>query len=719
MSYYLTYQVTANNRRSNEIKIEFYRKDIDPGSVTSLSNQEFTALRILYPDGVDNKYPLIAGCEATIALRITTASTITPETFLTEYYDEWKVIVYCDSTTVFAGFIEPSEGGYKMKDPPFDLSIKCTDGLGLLKMVDLTDVNENSFLSTVPTLIEFIAGALKKTNLDLNIRIYCNLFESSMSDRSDSPLYDMFNQAKTDYQTFLKNPIDFDTCYEALTKILTGGFTLFQYQGKWVISYRPEMQGTIGPTNYYTEYDSSGAAISSGQDLGTQVNIGFNEQQHPIELDQIVSSQFAVKSVKTIYNYNVWPEIPKNSKFDRGDILLPLFGNVYEPDDNGDDTATLIGTYQGYEVDDWTFGDFPAGPTAIANLPNLSPSINAGWKKSSRNSYNIELNREIVIPKSDSVTKVFQSSAIPVNAGDKLSISFDFRWSYNETITSGPGGNDPLRIGAVIVYIIPATGGTKWWWRSGAGVKNSWRQNAGSSESIFMDDYNAGDKTKLYRAQSLTSAPIPVDGTAYVQLVNANSLTIGANEAYFKNFTIDYLPFVAGGYVQVKGDYWKTAQDANVKDVIEEEVFLSDSQKKVLRGALLRNDGVTLTTPTWYRYGRSESKHYKELLNLGKYCHYYRRYRKITGLFRGVKCYSENDPTSFFPLGFHKQIKFVNNSSSRQYVIAPPLDIDYLAGRFNATFIESFDSSGALGTVPETYTDSEQGGDSHEFKYIF
>src|SRR5690554_6549810 len=137
MAYYLTYTGSFINKRSNTMLIEIYRKDIDPGDPVVLNKRESTGLEYSYPNGNESKYDVIISAEAVIRLRVRLDSSITPETFLTDLYDEWKVIIYMDSQVVFAGYIEPSEGEYSMKDAPLEISIRCTDGLGLIKNVKL------------------------------------------------------------------------------------------------------------------------------------------------------------------------------------------------------------------------------------------------------------------------------------------------------------------------------------------------------------------------------------------------------------------------------------------------------------------------------------------------------------------------------------------------------------------------------------------------------
>lgn len=677
MAYNLAYQGEFTNRRTNNIRLEIYQKDFVP-PVTTLSNKEIIAVSVGYPNGNESKYNTIIGAEANITLRVRSASTITPETFLTDLYDEWKVLIYCDTMLVFAGFIEPSEGNYLMKDAPVQIDVKCTDGLGLLKNVTLTDTAGDSFLNTTPYLIDVVAGCLAKTNLELPIRIYCSIFESSMQDREDDITKDMFNQARTDYRTFLQNANTFVDCYKALEMLLTGGFSIYQWFGRWTISYRPEMQASIGPTLYYSDYDNAGVVTAGNQDLGIYYVIGYDQIQHPINLDQIISYQVPAKSVKNTFNYTVWDEIPKNNKFERGAEFES--GSVSSPP----------GTYKKSTIDDWLYGI--TNPSVGSTQPpnGMLATTDLSYRMSTYDQFNIETIREVVLERTGDPQaghRFLRSDGIPVNAGDKIRITTDYK-----TSAAGTGTRQymmvMLEVASGTPYRLDQVGGAP---VDGIGIL-FWAQT--TAMRFLAKDYQTGEDASQYSSFTLDPPQLPADGTLYILFMMFDP-PVGRVVSY-KNFSFEYFPSVAGSYAQVKGDYWLTSQDRNVKDAIDEEVFISDSTKKVLKGSLLRADGTTLTTPTWYRQGQAETKHFKELLNLGKYRHYYRRFRKIQGTFRGVKSTPVNFLGDFYPIGFHKHYAFINNDGEKMYVFSPPTTIDYVAGTFNTTAIEALDSGNTV-----------------------
>ena len=185
--------------------------------------------------------------------------------------------------------------------------------------------------------------------------------------------------------------------------------------------------------------------------------------------------------------------------------------------------------------------------------------------------------------------------------------------------------------------------------------------------------------------------------------------------SHYKSFSVEYFPYIAGGLSTVDSDYWITEQTADYKDVVEDTVGISDSPIFVLKGAIYRSDGATLTTRSWHRLNIAENRDYKELLNLSRYGAAYRRTWEINGSFGGTMFHPASDQTIRLPLGFHKQFFFPNVSKLNGYYfqLVPPLTIDYKEGVIDANFVDCLkvDSNDESVDLVE--------GDSHQFKYVF
>lgn len=690
MAYTLTYKVHFTNEQSQEVVADIYRKN---GAVPDdVAEYECVSLEISDKSEGQTKYDsTIIAREVLLSLWTKDSDEITWETFITAEHDEWKIIITVDGQPYFHGFITPDEGNAAFQDKPYEVRLSATNGLSLLKDIDLVDINGDPFDSD-HTLMEYIAGALKQTGLELPIRTRCNYFNQQMANKGLGYENDMFAQAKLNYRTFQSSPTEFVSCYDALMIILDKFCRLEYWNGYWQIKNIAELQYIPNgfPDDFYVDYDANGANPVGYQETDNYAQVGKSVDIYPINEDQQIFSRFAIKSAKTIYNYIPWPEIPKNNKFQRGSSISGATGAVYKTDENGDDTTTQIGTYQDFTITDWTFGTFNGTPTPIAQLPALNAGVDSAWRRSSYNNYSVEINREILIDKSTTDTQVLQSEGLPVYLGDKVSIQFDFKMSFNF--------NNQLTIAAVHVYIIPTAGGHPYWWRDGAGITNRWRRNGAASEAINVEFVDSTDKTKIYKSVSLDSQPIPEDGVLYIQFLNVMDNNT-PNQTYFRNFEFTYRPFVAGGYIQVKGDYWLRSQNKVFPDVAKEEVRISDSPKKMLQGALLF--GSDLTEPTWYRNGLSETKKFKELLNIARFNHSYRRMYAIDGSFNGLNFASENNQLVKYPIGFHKRYRFVDMSTPRDFVLVPPLKLDLVKGWINASFVEVVNPSDSTTITPD------------------
>lgn len=693
MAYTEAYTINFKNEQSQEVVATIYKKD---GPVVTVENYMATDMELNDRSDGQTKYDsTIIARELTLTLWSEDSDSITWETFIADEHDTWKIIITVDGQYYFHGFITPDEGNSPFQDKPYEVTFRATNGLALLKDTALVKIDGSSFTGS-SKLIDYIAAALWQTGVDLPIRIYCNYFNKEETrDRTAGLQYDMFGLFYLEYRTFLKDATNYVSCYDALMIILDKFCRLEYWNGMWLIKSIAELQYMPG-NNYYTDYNSDGSVIGGTQDLTNHYQIGKAVDIYPINEDQQIYSRFALKTTKTTYNYTPWPEIPRNSKFERGDAIPGATGVVYQTDENGDDTTTAIGTYQDYTIPDWDFGTF--------NNPPLLPGIDSAWRRSSSNQYGVELNREIIIAKSTTNTQVLQSEGLPVYVGDRLNITFDFKLSFNF--------GAQLTIAVATVYIVPNTGGNYYFWRDGAGITNQWRRNGSAVESINLDYIDGTDHTKIYKSVSLESQPIPVDGTLYIQLINVMDNNT-PNQAFFRNFEFEYKPFVAGGYIQVKGDKWTRSQNKNYPDVADDTVKISDAPKKMLQGALLLETGE-LTPPTWYRYGTTnpfESWHFKYLLNLARYNHSYRRMYALDGSFNGLNCAAENDQLNKFPIRFDKRYRVVDMADPREFVLVPPLKMDLIKGWINASLVEvRLVSSGADGT---------QLADNTSFNYIF
>lgn len=647
--------------------------------------------------------------ELLLQLHVPVGSGIQFDTFVFSQHDDWFISVDVDGELVFEGFLIPDESPLAMQDKPWSISLHATDCLKLLSKQTLAKADGTEFNSK-HSLIEYISAILSRTEIPLPIWVYCNIYYNPMYTRADDPKWDMFSQIYLDYRTFMKSSTEFVDCYTALQIIFKKHFFLAYDNGRWIIYRIPEYQYLADNIRYYTIYNSDGTINSGGIDTTDYSKVGKLNITKPIEETQIQSALFANKTVRNDFKYNTWEEIPRNNKFERG--TLTASGTAQDETDidgDGDFTET-IGTYKRYTIDNWDFGKVII-PVNSTNLPFpvvLGSSSKAHYTQRVYNNFGVELRREVFIEATDTDANnwyFLQSEGIPVRQGDIIGYSGAFRSKNNAAFAAvSVGGMYLVSKDGTFYY-----GGSNSDFNFPVGPKDKilWAKN--KWYPIFY--YYNGEDMRIPVSVNMETNPMPIDGTLYFVLpTSGNSL----GGAYFSNFGIEYKPFVSGGFIPIKGDYWTRTQAANYPDSASDEVQISDSLLPVTKGTLWYKSPLSgifdISVQDWYRYGLggSEIRHYKELVNLGEFNLTQRRYLKVEGDFNGTK-YQVNNDLTIKALSFIPRYGFEDRSPLRLFALIPPVKIDYYKGWFNATFQE----------VYKDVNDGTQEGSSSEFKYLF
>lgn len=686
MAYILHHTAFFKNKITQDIEIRLYKKDTATPAVTSLRVVE---CKKKYLTGQSNGSDTIITSELDFTIFINRLSDLSYEDFLVSFHDEWKVELRCDTQLEFVGFITPGEGGSSLKNP-YLISITASDNLGLLKETPLVKQDGTNF-SGVNTLSSYLCAALYAANPDMVLRIYSSIYEGSMPDRNALATSDNFNQSTANYRTFLKDPILFVDCYTALEKILEGGYCLFQYFGLWLIMRYGEFQTNVGPKIWYTDYNlATGTPIGGVLDLLGPAQIGKQQALFLTNNDHVISADFAIKSARYSYDYKVWEELPLNNKFERGTFIPGV----------GVDDPVAGTTQKAFTIDGWIFGTvLPGSPSSFP--PNMQLSTDIAYRLSTYDSFGVEINREVVLENDGNPGhRMLMSEAIPAKAFTKIGIDFDFKRT--------PGGDGTMNY--AFIFLLPTAGGLPYRLDNDnpvtGGAPFRWVRDGAL---IFPSKFYQGENWQDYSGISIAAPAIPEDGILYFCFLNYDSSN---SKVYYRNFSFTYTPFVAGGYVKVVGDAWLTQQNLPYKDNVDLPVLISDSPHKVFQGALLRANGVDLTTRSWHRLNVNEARDYKEVLNLARYNQAYRRMWKISGTFGGTKYMWIENETYQYPLGFHKHFFFRDNPKleGKYFQLVPPLSLDFVEGNFEGVFRESLDLS---------QPDGNDDGDLHEFKFRF
>ena len=771
MAYNLKYTANFTNEQNQLVEVKLYQD----GGTGTVENYAVTSLRISANSEEQELYSCIISKEIELGIWCEDSDSITWESFITSSFTEWKIIVTVDSINFFTGYLTPEESQGPLQDKPYEIILRGTDGLGLLKGYELKKTDGTNFNST-HFLKDYIAGALKKTGLDLDIKIYSCLLWNSNINKSTGLQYDMFNQNLLNWRTFLKDSTTFESCYDTLLILLNGWCSIEQVNGAWQIMLLSERQ-YVPDVWYWVKYNSLGSVVTSGYDSTIQTSVGKVHDIYPINETQIISSRIPYKQTKTIYNYSQPVELIINSSQQfLGGIISGLSGTyntayyllywsrwqnaIYSksaysgaPDYINvelDEFGTQKDRYFALEGDLSTFkfiqndnNDFWVDANdkfdiSITMRMKLNVSLgsellsSSGWSSTnwtgnwssgfSHTTGNISALTNSLAATSGyyykiAITVVSRSAGyFTVDFGgfknENLftTTTYEMKASSTGSLAIVPTSNFDGTIGISIKRITISSGlclrpilSIQKDFSPGNSTFDYYTLNSSGEFINDGDEYfaflnPATDDVTQWKTISLTDVKVPVSGVVKLNLYAWN--VDAQNLAHYKDIKITYKPEVRGSYNEVIGDYHLNAQTTNFADKLDQEVKISDSPKRILKGAMFgRISGNDyLIVNSWRRYPNVETLNFKQAVNYGRYNQAYRRFYRIEGDFTGIN-----------NLSFHKQYYFTDLPYPRAFVLIPSLEMDLMTGNFKAVFVE----------VVKDENDGTQTGTTDEFSYIF
>lgn len=565
----------------------------------------------------------------TAEIKVHTDENVNLNTFAGGDDNRFYTEVLLETTIVFKGFLLLQDLQQDFMPDPNVLLLVASDNIPVLKDIPLTDFsNENPV--GFNRLIDYIVLALSKTKLLLPVKVFNNLREKDTrpftSDASfvtgpnqigvfagasffragkkirvsntasnnidvtvesvvNAPLLGTvtLNVAETltteavavdavftdisanfysdnfiEAKTFEKEIGESEDCYAVLAKILGEHCRLIQQWGTWWIISVDELDNN---DLYATNFDSEGEFVSQDDPTTYTKNIGSNESIFFINEDAIVKPTMPHKYIKETFKLTPPKEIICNIDFARGGLITASVGS-----------STFF-------LDDWTHGKEQASALTLA-----TPTA-AAYIKRNYDGLGYEKDRFAVV-EHETDGGAIRSCPVPVGQGDRITLSFDYALSADSSIT---GSVSP----GVAYALLFGDDGTFWTMSFGSVsfVPGSWHQsNAGftSNLRLILDTYTADDINQTERKSvSAESLQIPVDGKLYIQLRNPN-FNSEASDIYFSGLQLDYKAYINNGYLPVKEQYHKISATVNNNVRRENEVFISDSPRKIFKGGLFK-----------------------------------------------------------------------------------------------------------------------------------
>jgi hypothetical protein len=554
---------TDNSPNEQTILLKITDVTLNDGSEVTLQMAD-APIVLQTVDNSEDKFSPIKSKSCKI--RVFTDEVVNAMTFAGGGDNQYKVeiAVNNENDIIYTGWLSISDLGQTFQPDPNVLELIATDGIAFLRDLPLTD-SDGNFLTNNHPLIRYIAWCLQKTGLELEIWIQMNILEENAI--YDYPDYHFYNMVNLNAQTFEAEVNQLENCFSVLEKILGEFCILSQQKNKWFIKSVDEAgypnfrickftyEGT--PIEYITE--------TYMKDIGAADTMAFMND------DARLSLQRPYKYVQNDYSYDYPIELITNSAFDRGNLI------------DGTNPLEKI-----YKLDSWTViqgvPGYYAAPASSATIHRIF------------NTNDYETDRYIVItPKpytgmSLQLQTYARSEAFYIQEKDKFDISVDWRLAAN--IGTGGGNYNLMQVvlhgddGSWWLLGVPTIGSIEYAWYD----TSNWTTNTG--KGLISVDWDM-DLTE-WQNVSWSAPPAPIQGRIYVWLYQFNQISNSPDDVniWYANLSFTYIPLINGSYQKYSGQRNLSQQSVDNMASRETNVYMSDSPKKELKGAMMRRSST-------------------------------------------------------------------------------------------------------------------------------
>jgi hypothetical protein len=582
------------------------------------------------------------------------------------------------------------------------LTLRADEGFGRLQTQQLNDGNGAALIGTY-TPYNFIQYAASDGPLTFfQARIYSNLLHTSMSSASNQTGID---QCLIDARTFEQSPGQFDNAYTVIEKINRAwNQTLFQYDAQWVILRIPEMftDGNLIGFNTNSPTVGNRQAVNKRYDI----NVGVQEDVKPITPEMLKTVVKPSKYSQVNFDWVPHNQLICNQSFQYGEYVES--GTKTETDGGGN---TININYDEYTVEQWEPYMYRSTTLNTAPLGRREEYSVGGL----RNNYMYLGGSNVTAP--PGLVEAQNSEAFScrfyVKYQDKMKFSVNFRTSTEFS----PNSN-------LLAYarLILSNGTASYYLRYS---DNTWQTyNSGVISSDLVTNFPSGKSSKEWETLEVETPQMPIDGWIEVYLINALQLDAyvpppvpPTEEVHFSDLTVEITNSISIQRNRViRGDYDRYTIPNTITKTETETVYLDDAQTQNHRGAILEDDGITLTGDQWFRrtdfngdVATSERLTFKRQNALARW-YMNRSYKtKLDVNLFGLKWTDITDVQ--YPIGLINTIKFLDDAPNKIFAIANLKQIDFMSCTWNATLMEIFDTS---------VEDNEPGAtDVHTFDYYY
>lgn len=265
MAYYDKYKITFATKTS---KTAFLYLQEDLVSAPTLVEYLGVDLSLQYIPSGDEIYEPIYASELSCTIDVTDNLSNIPD-FVTVNDRKYFAKLYLGADLEWCGYTLSDNISISYSTGRKQLTFTCVDGLGMLRNIPLEINNVGNRTNSLKSVLEYMLIALNALDFPTNpnLMTVCSYFALDMNDRADGTQYEPFSQSFLPIRTFKNEDYTFESSYDVLEKLVKSfGCRLFQAGGKWWIVAVNEFANT---NNFFTQYDYTGAVVSSGSTLNT------------------------------------------------------------------------------------------------------------------------------------------------------------------------------------------------------------------------------------------------------------------------------------------------------------------------------------------------------------------------------------------------------------------------------------------------------------------
>lgn len=589
MAFQTIYRAQATNQEGQLVLIHISDTDSGAGTPTynDLELQE-CILQVENPGG--DKHSFLASTKLQFTFSPNLSYSLA--TFLNGTDRKYLVEAFLLNTSIpiFKGYLQTdaTQEAYLAVSNEWVLSgveLTAIDCLATLKEIPLTK-DDGSVPRGFFKPIEYIAWILKKTGLELPINVVDSIVQEDADPLTEGNwMGHTLLWSKTFEGEETRDGFVCVDCYNAL-EIMLKGRRIYQYLGEWWIVRTDEFNGGIIPL---WKYDADGVFDTFLSPTPVK-QIGAAEVHQLAKRDGQVFPERANKYAKLNFRYELPRELVDNYSFTRQSETPFFTGTFVDPADGITKTEAF------YTVSDWTMGRYGVMSENPVSSSAFTPYIRRVFYPAG-----YEVARHLVVPDTHTETTpaaYIRSNMVPVGAGDRLMVSVDFK----HAVTFSP--NHVNIMGLILkgddanyyYWLPPTTGNPRGLW-----FDTSIYSASPNFYFAYSHIYQNNSEKTTWQTQSWDIKEVPVGGELYIYLSGG---TYG--ELHYTNLNFEYLPYINGDYSKYSGQYHKKSQIDDYKAFIDEDAQVSDSPKKLFKGALFIDvAGVkTLTNAFYdYRYG--------------------------------------------------------------------------------------------------------------------